>query len=120
MLVHVKKPLIDVEINGKGTDILIKTLKTMYADLEVSDDDEAVPIESDGWFKKLRASRTSGEVLACYRDNAGLTLDALSELCGIAKSHLSEMENNKRPIGIKTAKMLAKALGCDFRRFIVE
>jgi hypothetical protein len=115
----VKKPLIDVEINGKGTDIVIKTLMTMYTDIEVSDDDEAIPIESDPWFKKLRASRTSGEVLACYRDNAGLTLDALSELSGIAKSHLSEMENNKRPIGVKTAKILAQALGCDFHRFLL-
>lgn len=75
---------------------------------------------SDSWFKTLRASRTAGEVLSCYRDNAGLTLDELSELSGIAKSHLSEMENNKRPIGIKTAKMLAQALGSDFHRFIIS
>jgi DNA-binding Xre family transcriptional regulator len=119
MLVHVKTPPIEVEINGKGADILLKTLRTMYADLEVSDDDEAIPVESDPWFQKLRASRTSGEVLACYRDNARITLDELSERSGIAKSHLSEMENNKRPIGLKTAKKLAEALSCDFHRFLV-
>ncbi len=119
MLVHVKTPPIEVEINGKGADIIIEKLKSMYADLEVSDDDEAIPIESDPWFQKLSASITSGQVLACYRDNAGLTLDDLSKKCGIAKSHLSEMENDKRPIGVKTAKMLAEALHCDFHRFIV-
>lgn len=90
-----------------------------YADLKVTSDDEAIPIASDPWFQKLRKSRTSGDVLWCYRDNAGITLEELSEKSGIAKAHLSEMENNKRPIGLKTAKKLAEALKCDFHRFLV-
>lgn len=119
MLVHAKTPLIDAQITGTGADILIAALKKVIAGLKVSDDDEVVPIASDPWFQKLRESRTAGEVLWCYRDNAGLTLEELAALSGIAKSHLSEMENNKRPIGIKTAKKLAEALKCDFHRFLV-
>jgi hypothetical protein len=120
MLVHVKTPPIDVQITGQGTDVLIETLKRNFSDIEVTDDDEAVPIESEAWFQELRKSRTPGEVLWCYRDNAGLTLDELAEKSSIAKSHLSEMENNKRPIGLKSAKKLADALKYDFHRFLFE
>jgi DNA-binding Xre family transcriptional regulator len=119
MQVHAKTPPIDVRITGTGADILVDILKKSIKGLKVSSDDEAIPINSDPWFQKLRNSRTSGDVLWCYRDNAGLTLDELSKKSGIAKSHLSEMENNKRPIGLKTAKKLTEALNCDFHRFII-
>jgi len=39
------------------------------------------------------------------------TLSKLSKLTGIPKSNLSAMENGKRPIGVKMAKILGKALG---------
>lgn len=119
MQVHAKTPPIDVQISGNGADVLVEILKKAIKGLEVSTDDEAIPVNSDPWFQQLRKSRTSGEVLWCYRDNAGITLDELSERSGIAKSHLSEMENNKRPIGLKTAKKLAEALNCDFHRFLI-
>jgi len=119
MLVRAKTPPIDVQIVGKGADVIIAALKRSISGIKVSADDEAVPIASDPWFQELRKSRTAGEVLWCYRDNARLTLDELAEKSGIAKSHLSEMENNKRPIGLRTAKKLALALKCDFHRFLV-
>lgn len=119
MQVRAKTPHIDVQITGTGTDILVDLLKKSIKGVQISNDDETITLQSDPWFQELRNSRTSGEVLWCYRDNAGLTLEELSAMSGIAKSHLSEMENNKRPIGVKTAKKLAKALGCDFHRFLV-
>jgi transcriptional regulator with XRE-family HTH domain len=39
----------------------------------------------------------------------------LAELTGIPQRHISEMENGKRPIGKERAKVLAKALNCDYR-----
>jgi DNA-binding Xre family transcriptional regulator len=119
MLVHVKMPPINVQVSGSGVELVIETLRKTFGEIEISDEDEAVPVDSVEWLNQLRASRTSGDVLWCYRDNAGLTLEKLTELSGIAKSHLSEMENNKRPIGLKTAKKLAVALKCDYRRFLV-
>lgn len=119
MQVRAKMPHIDVQITGTGADVLVEVLKKNIKGLKVSTNDEAIPVKSDPWFQQLRNSRTSGEVLWCYRDNAGITLDELSERSGIAKSHLSEMENNKRSIGLKSAKKLAKALDCDFHRFLI-
>jgi len=119
MQVRAKTPHIDVRITGTGADILVDMLKKSIKGITVSTEDETILLNSDPWFRKLRKSRTSGEVLWCYRDNAGLTLEELEAKSGIAKSHLSEMENNKRPIGLKTARKLAAALDCDFHRFLL-
>ncbi|THB71368.1 MAG: XRE family transcriptional regulator [Desulfovibrio sp.] len=58
-----------------------------------------------------------GVFLAGARYREGLTQARLAELTGIPRRHLSEMENNKRPIGQKTARKLAKVLKVDPRRF---
>jgi plasmid maintenance system antidote protein VapI len=42
----------------------------------------------------------------------------LSEMTGIPRRHISEMEHGKRPIGKETARKLAKALDCDYRVFL--
>jgi len=43
-----------------------------------------------------------------------LTQVQLSEMTGIPRRHISEMETGKRP----SAKKLAKALSCDYRVFL--
>jgi plasmid maintenance system antidote protein VapI len=47
-----------------------------------------------------------------------MTQQVLAELLDIRQSHLSEMENSKRPIGKNMAKKLAKVFGCDYRVFM--
>ena len=47
-----------------------------------------------------------------------MTQAQLSKMTGIPQRHISEMENGKRPIGKENAKKLAKALNCDYRRFL--
>jgi hypothetical protein len=56
--------------------------------------------------------------LKVLRKEKKLTLRKLDELTGIPYSHLSEIENAKRTIGIKYAKKLATALGADYKYFI--
>ncbi len=56
----------------------------------------------------LRGSRVKEE----------LTQVQLSEMTGIPRRHISEMEHGKRPIGKETARKLAKALECDYRVFL--
>lgn len=119
MQVRAKTPHIDVKITGTGKDILVEILKNSIVDLEIINQDDAIPINSDPWFNELRKNRSSGEVLWCYRDNAGITLDELSKQSGISKTHLSEMENNTRSIEMNDAKKLAEILHCDYNRFFV-
>jgi hypothetical protein len=47
-------------------------------------------------------------------------MDAPAEKSASAKSHPSKMENNKRPIGLKSARKLAAALNPDSHRFLVD
>ena len=53
---------------------------------------------------------TPGRALHVYRDNAGLTLAALSSKTGIPVPHFSEWSTDKRPIGKVNARRLAAAL----------
>ena len=118
MLVAVKTPRIKVRVTGVGAQLVVRCLRKIYDSVEVSHEDEAVDITTTEWWKKMEATSHAGTVLWTYRDNAGLTLDKLSKLSGIAKSHLSNMENGKRAIGPHSPRKLAAALGVDHRLFL--
>ena len=51
-----------------------------------------------------------------YREE--LTQDQLAVATGIARRHISEMENGKRTIGKENAKKLAAVLFVDYRMFL--
>lgn len=51
-----------------------------------------------------------------YREE--LTQVQLSEITGIPRRHISEMESGKRAIGKATAKKLAEALHAEYRVFL--
>jgi plasmid maintenance system antidote protein VapI len=57
-------------------------------------------------------------ILRGSRVKEGLTQAQLSELTGIPRRHISEMEHGKRPIGKETARKLAQTLECDYRVFL--
>ena len=70
-------------------------------------------------IKELRpADDLPSAVLRGSRTKEEFTQVQLSNLTGIPRRHISEMENGKRPIGKETAKKLAKALDCDYRLFL--
>jgi hypothetical protein len=117
MRVAVKKPLIEVEITGKGAELVKEAIEMAYGTIEVSAD-SAIDITRTAWWKRAEKNSHPGQVLWTYRDNAALTLEQVSVKCGIAVSHLSSMENGKRTIGPKTARKLGKAFGIDHRMFL--
>lgn len=55
------------------------------------------------------------DILKEQRKRMELTLAQLSQLTGIAVSNLSAIESGRRPIGIATAKKLAKALKVHYK-----
>jgi hypothetical protein len=59
-----------------------------------------------------------GVYLAGARHREGFTQRELSARSGIPQRHISEMENGKRPIGKKNAKVLAAILNADYRAFL--
>ncbi len=119
MLVHAKAPRIDVRISGRGARQVANLLRRTYKDVRIElDRGASVDITETEWYKGISAKTTPGKALHTYRDNAGLTLAELSGKTGIAESHLSAMENDKRGIGKVTAQKLGKALKCEYRRFL--
>ena len=59
-----------------------------------------------------------GVYLKGLRYREGLTQVQLSEITGIPRRHISEMESGKRTIGKANARKLAEALKADYRLFL--
>lgn len=59
-----------------------------------------------------------GALLAGARYRDGMTQAALAQATGIPRRHISEMENGRRPIGNKNARLLADSLHIDPRRLL--
>ena len=60
----------------------------------------------------------TGHALRGLRRRENLTQKQLAEMIGAKPSHISEMENGKRPIGKDMARRLAKALRTDYKVFL--
>lgn len=68
-------------------------------------------------FQKF-ADNETGISLAAARHKEGITQIKLEDLSGIPQRHISEIENGKRPIGKKNAKIFGKILKIDYRLFL--
>ena len=78
--------------------------------------------ESSPWREVLTELRPDDSIpsaiLRGSRVKEELTQVQLSEMTGIPRRHISEMEHGKRTIGRETARKLAQALNCDYRVFL--
>ena len=77
---------------------------------------EAVPWREA--FPELKDENLPGACLRGARVKEGLSQEKISDLTGIPQRHISEMENGKRPIGKKNAKIFAGVLNIDYRIFL--
>mgnify|MGYP002623895536 FL=1 len=127
MLVAEKTRHISAYVYGMGADFLVATLKKEIPTLEImpedkeaeaDDDDELVEASESEWYKRMSETWHPGYTLETRRENKGWTQRELSERTGIAIPNISLMEAGKRPIGARTARKLADALGCDAGDFL--
>ena len=77
----------------------------------------SIPWRETIYFKEIEHSLPS-VFLSGARHREGLTQVELAERAGIPRRHISEMENNKRPIGKMNARKLAEVLNIDPRRLL--
>lgn len=94
-----------------------RTRRTSHKTERKNPEDRTVPwrIALKG---RLNKRSEPGIVLKGYRNRNGLTQDNLADVLDINQHHISEMENNKRPIGKKMAQKLAKFFHTDYRVFL--
>lgn len=69
-------------------------------------------------FPDLSDDALTGHILVGARHKAGLSQKQLADMTGVHQRHISEMENCRRTIGKKSAKLFAKALDTDYRVFL--
>lgn len=93
-------------------------IKQFVEQIEPVQDDE-VSITLEDFFSKHYPGQTEGAVyLRGIRARENMSQTRLADLTGIPQRHISEMENCKRSIGKERAKLLARALNCDYRLFL--
>ncbi len=107
-----KRPTDDVEIRFRGPR---KSLDSAVRAVEALG---FVAVEDALSWRSVLPEPTTGQALKGARTKEGLTQAALAELAGIPQRHISEMENGKRPVGKKNARVLAEALKVDYRLFL--
>ena len=109
MLEPTKKPPIELLHVTCPQNVYDKVLKMLEGyDCEV---ERAIPTEE-------LLDQTPGTMLRGARFKEDMTQVQLTAASGIPRRHISDMENNRRPIGKQTARKLAEVLRVDYRVFL--
>jgi len=110
MLAVVKKPRIELSLQGEDIDELIDWIgKKFEVSILTSDKSDSVPIEKTDFWKEMQSNRV-GNLLAGARLKAGMTQAQLAEKLSIRQNMISDFERGKRRLSSSMAKRMAKAL----------
>jgi ribosome-binding protein aMBF1 (putative translation factor) len=116
MLAVVKKPRIEISLQGENVEELIDWIsKKFEVSILTSDRSDSVPIEETDFWKEMQSNRV-GNLLAGARLKAGFTQAQLATKLGIRQNMISDYERGKRRISSSMAKRISKALHIDVDR----
>lgn len=112
MLALVKKPRIELSLQGEKVDELVAWIRKRYDVTVLADDadDGSVSIESTDYWREMEKNRV-GNLLAGARLKAGLTQEELAVKLGIRQNMISDYERGRRTYSDDMAGRLAVALG---------
>jgi len=107
MLALVKKPHIEISINGENVAEFVDWIRKKYdvAVLSEEPEEEFVPIEGTQYWREMEKNRI-GNLLAGARLKAGLTQTQLAEKLGIRQNMVSDYEHGRRTYSDVMAKRL--------------
>jgi ribosome-binding protein aMBF1 (putative translation factor) len=111
MLALVKKPRIEISLQGENVSELVEWIKKKYEVTVLAEEteEEYVAIESTEYWKEMEKNRV-GNLLAGARLKAGLTQAQLAEKLGIRQSIVSDYECGRRTYSDAMARRLSEAL----------
>jgi len=116
MLAVVKKPRIELSIQGENTDELIDWIsKKFEVSILSTDKSDSIPIEDTDFWKEMESNRV-GNLLAGARLKAGMTQAELAKKLCIRQNMISDYERGKRRITRSMARRLAKILNIETDR----
>ena len=116
MLAVVKKPRIEISLQGENVEELIEWIRKKFeVSILTSDSSDSVPIEETDFWKEMQSNRV-GNLLAGARLKAGFTQAQLARKLGIRQNMISDYERGKRRLSPSMADRLAKILNVKANR----
>ncbi len=110
MLALVKKPRIEISLQGEHVDELIEWIsKKFEVSILTSDNSESIAVEETDFWKEMQSNRI-GNLLSGARLKANLSQAQLAEKLGIRQNMISDYERGKRRLSPSMAKRIAKIL----------
>ncbi len=116
MLALVKKPRIEISLQGEQVDTLIEWIKKKFeVSILTSEKSDSVAIEETDFWKKMQSNRI-GNLLSAARLKENLSQAQLAEKLGIRQNMISDYERGKRKLSPAMAKRIAEILGIKVER----
>jgi ribosome-binding protein aMBF1 (putative translation factor) len=110
MLALVKKPRIEISLQGEQVDELIEWIsKKFEVSILTSDNSESIAVEETDFLKEMQSNRI-GNLLSGARLKASLSQAQLAEKLGVRQNMISDYERGKRRLSLSMAKRIAKIL----------
>ncbi|MDR1727902.1 MAG: helix-turn-helix domain-containing protein [Acidobacteriota bacterium] len=119
MLAVVKKPRIELSLNGEGAAEALAWLAKKFDVAVVEDEDRSVPVEETDFWREMNANRV-GNLLQAARLKKGVTQKQLAESAGIKQNMVSDYEKGRRRLTRPMAAKLAGILGVSPARLYEE
>ncbi|MFA5903703.1 MAG: helix-turn-helix transcriptional regulator [Desulfobacula sp.] len=110
MLALVKKPRIQISLQGENVDELIEWIRKKY-EIKIlsSDTDDSIDIEETDFWKEMQSNRI-GNLLSAARLKANLSQAQLAKKLEIRQNMISDYERGKRRLTPDMAKRIAETL----------
>ena len=116
MLALVKKPRIELSIQGEHVEELLDWIKKKFEiSILSSETDDSISIEETDFWKEMQSNRV-GNLLAGARLKADLTQAQLAEKLNVRQNMISDYERGKRRLSPSMAKRMAQILNIKIDR----
>jgi len=110
MLAVVKKPRIEISLQGENVSELLEWISKKYeVNILSSEDSESVDIEETDFWKEMQSNRI-GNLLSAARLKAQLSQSQLADKLGVRQNMISDYERGKRRLSPAMAKRIADIL----------
>ena len=110
MLALVKKPRIEISLQGENVEEVVDWIKQKFeVRILTSEKTDSVSIEETDFWKEMQSNRI-GNLLAGARLKAGFTQAQVAKKLGVRQNMISDYERGKRRLSPSMAKRLANEL----------
>jgi ribosome-binding protein aMBF1 (putative translation factor) len=111
MLALVKKPHIELSIQGDRAEELVAWIRKKYdlSVLSTEDGEDSLPVEETEFWKQMDRNRV-GNLLAGARLKAGLTQGQLAKKLGVRQNMVSDYERGRRTLSPAMAARFSEVL----------